>query len=115
MSCFPRDSIKELEILRESDTEGQQNLIMGLQQDWGKQRFHSWKTQNLVCTKIQGKGAVTPQRPESDIPANPGEPLGGRRQLQLTLGTKTLAAVILRELVDAAAGKCQCGILPPAH
>ena len=70
MSCFPRDSIKELEILRESDTEVQQNLIMGLQQDWGKQRFHSWKTQNLVCTKIQGKGAVTPQRPESDISAS---------------------------------------------
>jgi len=49
MSCFPRDSIKGLGILRESDTEGQQNLIMGLPQDWGKQRFHSWKTQTKSC------------------------------------------------------------------
>ena len=30
-------------ISRESDFEGEQDLTAGLQQDWGKQRLHSWR------------------------------------------------------------------------
>ena len=40
---------------------------MGLSQDLGKQRLQSWKgyKKNLVCTKTQRKGAMTPQETES--------------------------------------------------
>ena len=43
------DPTKELGILRDSDLEGQQDLIIGLLQDWGKQRLHH--KQNLTHTK----------------------------------------------------------------
>ena len=46
-------------IPRESDLEGQQNLIIGVPQDWGKQRLHSLRAQNFACTKTQGTGGVT--------------------------------------------------------
>ena len=48
-------------IPRECDFEGQWDLITRLPQDWGKQRLHSWRAQtNLVCTRTQGKGTLTP-------------------------------------------------------
>ena len=58
----PGDLTKELGVSREFDSEGQWDLIKGLSQDWGKQKLQSWRVQkNLVCTKTQRKGAMTPQ------------------------------------------------------
>ena len=45
----PGGLTKEQEIPRESDLEGQWNLIIGLPQDWGKQRLQSWKAQTKSC------------------------------------------------------------------
>ena len=61
---------KELGILRDSDLEGQQDLIIGLLQDWGKQRLH--RKQNLAHTKTRKKGAMTPQETEPKLPASVG-------------------------------------------
>ena len=36
-------------ISRESDSEGQQDLIAWLPQDWGKQRIQSWRAQTKFC------------------------------------------------------------------
>ena len=41
----PEDPAKELGIPRESDFEGQWDLIIELPEDWGKQRLYSWSTQ----------------------------------------------------------------------
>jgi len=38
-----------LGIPRESDLEGQQDLITRLPQDWGKQRLQSWRAQTKPC------------------------------------------------------------------
>ena len=73
----PRDQAKGLGIPREPDLEGQQDLTVGISQDWRKERLHSWRTQkNLACIKTQGKGAVTPQEIESDLPASVGGSTG---------------------------------------
>ena len=45
----PGDLAKGLGIPRESDSEGQWDLITGLPQAWGKQRLHSWRTQTKSC------------------------------------------------------------------
>ena len=42
------DLAKGLETPRESDVEGQQNLITELSQSWGKQRLHSWRAQTKL-------------------------------------------------------------------
>ena len=69
----PRDLTKGLGIPRESVLEGQKNLITGLPQHWGKQRLQSWRhSQNLLCTKTQREGAVTPQTTEPKLPASVG-------------------------------------------
>ena len=48
-------------IPRESDFEGQWDLIAGLRQDWGKQRLHSWRAHTKYCAhRDPGEGAVTP-------------------------------------------------------
>ena len=43
------DLTKRLGISRESDLEGQHDLITRLPQDWGKQRFHYWRAQTKPC------------------------------------------------------------------
>ena len=53
---------KELGILRESDFEGQWDLIAGLPQDWGKQIPLLVGTNKILCTPAQGKGAVPHRR-----------------------------------------------------
>ena len=59
----PGDLAKRLGIHRESDFEGQWDLIIGLSQDWGRQRLHFWRAQKMsVCTKTQGKGVQWPYR-----------------------------------------------------
>ena len=53
----PGDLPKGLGIPRESDLEGQQDLIIRLPQDWGKQRFQSWRAQIKPCMhpRLRGK------------------------------------------------------------
>ena len=64
-----------LGIPKESDLEGQQALIIGLAQDWGKQRLQSCgHKQNFAWTNTQRKGAVTPQETESKLSASVGGP-----------------------------------------
>ena len=72
LTTLPENQAKGLRIPRESDVEGQQDSIAGLPQDWGKRRLHSWMAQNLMCTKTQGKGTLTPQETEPDLPASVG-------------------------------------------
>ena len=55
----PGDPTKGLRMSRESDFEGQWDLITELPQDWGKQTFGEYE-QNFVSTKTQGKEAVIP-------------------------------------------------------
>ena len=45
---------------RDSDFEGQWDLITELPQDWGKQTLGEYE-QNFVSTKTQGREAVIPQ------------------------------------------------------
>ena len=45
---------------RDSDSEGQWDLITELPQDWGKQTLGEYE-QNFVSTKTQGREAVIPQ------------------------------------------------------
>ena len=67
------DPTKGLGIPRKSDLEGHQDLITGLPQDLGKQRLQSCRAQtNLVHTKPQRKGAVTPQKTEPKLSAGVG-------------------------------------------
>ena len=40
---------KELGIPRESGLQGQWALIIGLPQDWGKQKLQSWRVQTTFC------------------------------------------------------------------
>jgi len=51
---------------REFDFGGQ--LVTELTQDWGN-RLLGHK-QNFVCTRIQKKGAVTPQETDPDLPVS---------------------------------------------
>ena len=56
-----------LGIPRESDLEGQQDLITRLPQHWGNRDSSlGGHKQNLACAKTQRKGAVTPQETEPD-------------------------------------------------
>ena len=69
---------KGLGIPRESDFEGQWDLITGLPQDWGWeagwQILHSWRAQTKYCVhQDQGKGTVTPKETEPDLTASVGE------------------------------------------
>ena len=57
---------------RELDVGSQWDLITKLPQDWGKQALGGHK-QNLVCTRNQEKGAVTPQETDPDLPVNAQE------------------------------------------
>ena len=51
----PRNRAKELEIPKESDLEGQWDLITELSQDWGKQRLHTWRA-HLKSSTYQNPG-----------------------------------------------------------
>ena len=63
------DPAKGLSIPRQSDFDGQWDLITELPKQWGNR--DSWRAQtNLVHTRTQGKGAVTPQETESDLPVS---------------------------------------------
>ena len=59
----PGDPTKGLRMARDSDSEGQWDLITELPQDWGKQTLGEYE-QNFVSTKTQGTGGVTPQESE---------------------------------------------------
>ena len=67
----PGDLKKGLRIPRESDLEGQRDLIIGLPQDWGKQGLQSWSAQTKSCIhqdpEERRKGAVTPQETEPKL------------------------------------------------
>ena len=45
-----QDLTKGLRVPRESGLEGQWGLIMGLPEDWGKQRLQYWRAQTKFCT-----------------------------------------------------------------
>ena len=48
-------------------------MIAGLQQDWGKQRLHSWRAHTKWCVhRDPGEEAVTPGETETDLPASVG-------------------------------------------
>ena len=51
-------------------------MIAGLPQDWETGRNRDFTLgghkQNLVCTRTERKGAVTPQETEPDLPASVG-------------------------------------------
>ena len=60
-------------IPKETDFEGQRDLIAGLRQDWGKQRLHSWRAHTKQCAHWDpGEKAATPQKTEPDLPASVG-------------------------------------------
>ena len=62
----PGDPAKGLGIPRESGLDSQQYLLIGLPEDWGKQRLKSWRAQTkFSCTKTQRRGAGSPQETES--------------------------------------------------
>ena len=62
---------KGTEAPRELDFGGQWDLITELPQNWGN-RLSGGHKQNLVHTRIQGKGAVIPQETEPDLPSSVG-------------------------------------------
>ena len=71
LSSQPSKPAKSLGIPRESAVKGQQDLICN--QDQGNRRSTlGGHTQNLMCTRTQGKEAVTLQEIESDQPPNIG-------------------------------------------
>ena len=52
-----------------SDLEDQWDLTIGLPQDWGNRDSSlGGQKPNLACTKTQGKGAMTPQETEPELP-----------------------------------------------
>ena len=60
-------------VLRESGFEGQQGLITGLPQDWGRQKLHSWRAHTKSCVhQDPGEKAVTPEETGPDLPASIG-------------------------------------------
>ena len=63
---------------RESGFEGQQGLIAGIPQDWGKQKLSSWRAHTRSCEQQDpGKKAVISSEPRLDPPdgigGSPGE------------------------------------------
>ena len=64
-----------LGIPRDSDIKGQWNWIARLPLEGGSRDFSPEEDkQNLVCTRIQRKGEVTPQETEPELSAG-GSPL----------------------------------------
>ena len=85
LSSLPSKPTESLGIPRESPVKGQQDLICN--QDWGNRcSTIGGRTQNLMCTRTQGKGVVTPQNTEPDLPAivggSPAEVWGGSGSVQ---------------------------------
>ena len=70
----PGDLTKGLGIPTEFGLEGQQDLIIGLPEDWQKQRLQSWRAQSFMPTKTQRRRAVTPQETKPKLPASVGGP-----------------------------------------
>ena len=60
-------------ISRESDFEGQWDLITGLSQNCGKQRLHSWRAHKVFCSPGPREGVVIPQETEPHLSARPLE------------------------------------------
>ena len=80
-------------IPKDSDFEGQWDLITGLPHDMGEiDSSLGAHKQNLAYTKTQGKGAVTPQETEPKLPARVGGLRGGMGWQGLTVGPGALAA-----------------------
>ena len=60
----------KLGIPRESDLKGQQDLIIGLPRDWGKETLLLEGTNKILCMpRPRRKGAVTPQETKPDLHA----------------------------------------------
>ena len=68
----PGDPTKKRGIPRESDLEGQWDLITRLPQGWGKQTPVLEGTNKILQATTQRKGAVTPQETEPKLPAGVG-------------------------------------------
>ena len=84
----PGDPTKGLGIPKESDLEGQWDLIIGLPLYCGKQRLQSCRSQTKQNkTQTQRKGAMTPQETEPRPPASVGGPPVEVDQQELTTGT----------------------------
>ena len=70
-------------------------LIIGLPQDWGKQRLQTWRAHtNLAHTKSQRKGAVTPQEAAPNYLRVLDGLLWSVGQQGLTTGMGALAAAV---------------------
>ena len=65
----PGDLAKELRTPREFDFGGQWDLITELNTGLGKQTLGAHK-QNIMHTRTQEKGAVTPQETDPDLPVS---------------------------------------------
>ena len=64
-----------LGIPRDSDFEGQHDLITGLPQDWDKQKLHSWRAQTKFCSyQDPGERSSDPTETEPGQPASVGGP-----------------------------------------
>ena len=92
----PGDPAKGRGIPRESDLEGQQDLITRLPQNWRKQdsSLGGYK-RNLAHTKTQRKGAVTPLETEPKYLLVLGVSCGNMGQEVLTTRMGELAAAVL--------------------
>ena len=82
-------------IPRESDFKSQQNVIMGLPENWWKERLHTWTHKTSVCTRTKGKWAVTSQKTESNILPSIGGSSTEERGDCGYAGTRALAAAVL--------------------
>ena len=71
----PGDLTLGLGIPRESGLEGQWDLIIGLPQDWGKQRLQSWRAQTKFCAHQDSEERSSdPVETEPKPPASVGGP-----------------------------------------
>ena len=91
----PGDPTKGLGIPRESDLEGQWNLITRLPQDWGKWRLQSGRSQTKSCVhKTQRKTAVTHRRLKQNCLLVLGVSCAGVGQQKLPTGSGEEAAAV---------------------
>jgi len=93
----PGDLTEGLGIPRESDLEGQQDLITGLPEDWGKQRLQSWRAQMRFCMHQD------PEDRSSDPTGPRGQEQRPHRRLShshlLVLGGLLLEGLLLEALL----------------
>ena len=90
------DPEKWLGIPRESDFEGQWDLITGLPQDWENKRLHSWRAQTKSCAhQDRGKEQPLDRRLNQNYLLVLEGSCGGVGQPGLTTGMGALAAAVL--------------------